>query len=213
MELAAVAYSRGDLDATLAQAEALWQRAPEGSQVRIAARFMRTWVDAFRGRLDVALPASAETLADSRRVGDPQSLGSSFLLRAFVLHSAGRSQEAHGLIDELLALNALMKAAYLDALPLLSAELGRESDYLAAAAASTGSGRWFEAGLAVSAGDYERAAEIYSGMGARFVEHWARLLAAERGGKSELESSYAYFAEQEARPFLRRCEALLPASA
>jgi len=36
-------------------------------------------------------------------------------------------------------------------------------------------------------------------MGARFVEHWARLVAAERGGETE--------------PFLHRCEALPPASA
>jgi hypothetical protein len=45
------------------------------------------------------------------------------------------------------------------------------------------------------------------------LEAWARLLAAERGDLSQLEPARAYFAAEQAAPFLRRCDAVLAASA
>ena len=72
---------------------------------------------------------------------------------------------------------------------------------------------WLEAARAATSGDLMRAAEIYGGMGARFQEAWAALLAAERGDTSRLDSALAYFEEQRATPYVQRCRALMQASA
>jgi len=46
-----------------------------------------------------------------------------------------------------------------------------------------------------------------------FGAAWARLLGAERGDLSQLEPARAFFEAERAAPFLRRCEAVLAASA
>jgi hypothetical protein len=50
-------------------------------------------------------------------------------------------------------------------------------------------------------------------VGAAFPEAWARLLAAERGDLSQLEPAREFFTAEAATPFIRRCEAVLAASA
>jgi hypothetical protein len=50
-------------------------------------------------------------------------------------------------------------------------------------------------------------------MGARYLEAWATLLAAERGQRVDLVGARAYFEHVGAAAHVRRCEALLPASA
>jgi hypothetical protein len=57
------------------------------------------------------------------------------------------------------------------------------------------------------------ACEIYHSIGARFMEAWAGLLAAEHGDTSRLDTALAYFEEQQATPYVQRCRALLQASA
>ncbi len=107
-----------------------------------------------------------------------------------------------------------MRAGYqLAELPLLLAAQGREADFAAAVRGLPQLGLWSEAAAVVCDGDLARAADIYGAMGAQFVEAWARLLAAERGGLGQLEQARAYFASQGALPYVQRCEALLHASA
>ena len=53
------------------------------------------------------------------------------------------------------------------------------------------------------------ACEIYHSIGARFMEAWAGLLAAEHGDTSRLDTALAYFEEQQATPYVQRCRALL----
>ena len=98
-------------------------------------------------------------------------------------------------------------------LPLLLAEHGRGTDYAAAAEhlRDSGSGRMRR--RRPPRGEFAHAAALYGAIGAPFHEAWAHLLAAENGENADLESARAYFARQERDVYLRRCEALIPASA
>ena len=75
---------------------------------------------------------------------------------------------------------------------------------------------WRTAGVAAAQGDLVTAADAYERIGSKFVEAWARLLAAEAGcpdSDVQLARAQAYFERIGATPYLRRCEALLTASA
>ena len=65
-------------------------------------------------------------------------------------------------------------------------------------------------------GDLGAAADAYERIGSKFAEAWARLLAAEAGcpdADVQLGRAQAYFERTGATPYLRRCEALIAASA
>jgi hypothetical protein len=101
-------------------------------------------------------------------------------------------------------------------LPLLLHELGRGDDYIAACDPVPMQCRWRTAGIAAARGDLRAAADEYAAIGSRFVEAWARLLAAERGGAGadeQLARARTYFAEIGAHAMLRRCDVLLQDSA
>ena len=70
------------------------------------------------------------------------------------------------------------------------------------------------AALAYSNGDRASAAEIHRERGNRTDEAYARLRAAEEGAVSaQLDRALAFYREVGATAYLRRAEALLPASA
>ena len=105
---------------------------------------------------------------------------------------------------------------WLAPLPLLLHELGRGDDFIAACDAVPMQCRWRTAGIAAASGDLRAAADEYAAIGSRFVEAWARLLAAERGGAGadeQLARARTYFAEIGAHAMLRRCDLLLQDSA
>jgi len=56
---------------------------------------------------------------------------------------------------------------------------------------------------------------VYGQIGSQFVEAWSRLLAAEAGDDpmGQLSKATAYFRRVDAKPYLRRCDELLAASA
>jgi hypothetical protein len=65
----------------------------------------------------------------------------------------------------------------------------------------------------LAAGEPAEAATVYAEIGTGLCEAWTRLLAAEQGDLAQLEPARAYFEREGATLFLRRCDALLPASA
>ncbi len=213
MERAAGSLGLGDLDAVLESTDELLAATTDEQQVNTATRYLRGWVQAVRGQLDKALPASEEVVERGRRQADPQVLGPTLVLRTFVLHAAGRSSEANARADEMLGLEALTKAMDTEQVALVLAELGRSSDYMRLVEDGMAGSPWIDAGVAVSDAEYGRAADIYGGIGARFLEAWARLLAAEGGDLAQLEAARSYFEPQRATPFVRRCEAVRAASA
>jgi hypothetical protein len=124
------------------------------------------------------------------------------------IRAVGRHEEADSLLAEVLS----VPERVIYELPLYLVELGRGDEYLPLSDGKPGYA-WGEAGDAAAGGDLLRASEIYGLIGARFVEAWAGLLAAERGNTSRLDAALAYFEEQRATPYVHRCRALLQASA
>jgi tetratricopeptide (TPR) repeat protein len=193
---------------------------PVTSYLHVPAWLMRSEIEAGRNQRAPALADSEQALESARQSRDAQQLGPAILARAFVLAVVGRHQDAGELVDELLKTGDLADP-WLHELPLLLADMGRESDYIAAVEPDPRRTPWVKAGLAVSKGSYAEAAEIYGSIGARVAQAWARLLLAaslqESGRESmagaELDAAMEWFRSIEADYFLGRCDALLRASA
>jgi class 3 adenylate cyclase len=201
---------RGDLEATVARASYYLER--ESGALRYQTPpVLTTRARALlaRGQVDAALADAEQALQAFRERGvDAQIAGYVLTVASRCLRAAGREAEADSaLTDALVTPDELASD-----LPLHLVELGREEEYLSLMEGVPGH-RWLEAGRAAASGELARAAEIYGGMGARFPEAWAGLLAAERGDTSRLEPALAYFEEQQATPYVQRCRALMQASA
>jgi hypothetical protein len=139
-------------------------------------------------------------------------LGPSLAIRAFVLHVAGLDAQAQ--IDEILSdKRSVGYMHWLSDLVVVLAEQGRGAEIAAALVPEANGNPWREAARAVGAQEFARAAELYGGMGARYFEAWATLLAAEQGERVDLVPVRAYFEKIGAMSNLRRCETVLRASA
>jgi hypothetical protein len=206
--------ARGEFAEVVERADQLIAKTDDQDQVNNAARLYRARAYAAVGRVADGLAESERVLVGAREIADPQHLAPALAFRAFALFAGGRTAEANAVVDELLGDSRLMLVIHqAPDLPLLLAEHGRGTDYTAAVEHLPRLGLWPEAAAAAAAGEFARAADLYGAIGARFHEAWARLLAAEHGEHAQLESARAFFARQGATPYLRRCEALLPASA
>jgi class 3 adenylate cyclase/tetratricopeptide (TPR) repeat protein len=201
---------RGDLGETVARAShylehesgAKRYQTPPVLATRASALLACGQVDAALADAEAALKAFRERGADAQIAGYILTVASS------CLRAAGRQAEAEPLLAEALETTDDLASD----LPLHLTELGRGQEYLELMKGVSGH-LWLEAALAATSGDLMRAAEIYGGMGARFQEAWAALLAAERGDTSRLDAALAYFEEQHATPYVQRCRALMQASA
>jgi hypothetical protein len=204
---------RGDLNEASAAAERCLevhdQKYLEGVARAIIARGA-----AIRGRLTEALEQSERALEHARRIADPQQLGPSIAIRTFVLHVAGRGPEAREMAAELLADSGIRHDLHwLNDLIVVLVEQGRGTEVEAMLRPEQRANPWQEATRAVAANQFAQAAEVYGAIGARYLEAWATLLAAERGQRVDLAPARAYFEYVGAAPYLRRCEAALLASA
>jgi len=171
-------------------------------------------VAAIRGQLNEALEQSELAVECARKIADPQQLGPELAIRSYVLHVAGRDAEARELIAEILVNEGTLR--YLHWLPdlvVVLAEQGRGAELEAMLRPEHRGSPWQEGARAVAENEFARAAEVYGAMGARYLEAWATLLAAESGQHVDLAHARAYFEHVGAAPYLRRCEAALPASA
>ena len=201
---------RGDLEETVARASHYLEH-ESGAKRYQTPPVLATRASALLacGQVDAALAdAEAALKAFRERGADAQIAGYILTVASCCLRAAGRQAEAEPLLAE-----ALERPDDLASdLPLHLTELGRGQEYLELMKGVSGH-LWLEAARAATSGDLMRAAEIYGGMGARFQEAWAALLAAERGDTSRLDSALAYFEEQRATPYVQRCRALMQASA
>ncbi len=99
--------------------------------------------------------------------------------------------------------------------------LGREQEFIDAAAVSTGGEAWLRAGVAYVSGEFSQAADLYAEMGTVPGEADARLRAAEQLVKAgqrakaepELQRALALWRSVGATAYVREGEALLAASA
>jgi class 3 adenylate cyclase/tetratricopeptide (TPR) repeat protein len=172
-----------------------------------------------QGDLPGALADSQRGLEFAREVKDPQQLHSALHHRARPLLLDGRRRESNELVDELLPLRPQLNEWWFRDLPLLMLVLGREAEYLELARSAPET-PWLQAGVALAGRDFAAAAAIYERTGARGAEAVARLHAAEdeaaAGRRSEADAELAkaqpFFQTEAAKPYLRRCEALLAAA-
>ncbi|HZC74512.1 MAG TPA: AAA family ATPase, partial [Gaiellaceae bacterium] len=166
-----------------------------------------------RGQVSAALADAELAVALLHARGhDAQMSGGVLTAAARCTRAAGRRAEADALLAEALEWSRLATEDAIYDLPLHLVELGRVEEYLVLTEGVPGY-LWQRAGKAAATGDLGAAAELYGRIGARFVEAWAGLLAAEGGDSSRLEPALAYFEEQRAGPYVERCHALMPASA
>jgi class 3 adenylate cyclase/tetratricopeptide (TPR) repeat protein len=201
---------RGDLEGAIAAAAHFLDRddAAMSYQTRpVLATRARVLLE--RGQVDEALTDAEQALVGFRDSGFDAQVASEILTSASrCIRAVGRHEEADSLLAEVLS----VPERVIYDLPLYLVELGRGDEYLPLSDGKPGYA-WGEAGDAAAGGDLLRASEIYGLIGARFVEAWAGLLAAERGNTSRLDAALAYFEEQRATPYVHRCRALLQASA
>jgi class 3 adenylate cyclase/tetratricopeptide (TPR) repeat protein len=200
---------RGDLEQTIAGASRYLER--ESGLRYQTPPILATRARALlaRGQVDLALADAERALTAFRERGqDAQIAGYVLTVASRCLRAAGREAEADSALTD--AIEAPDELTF--DLPLHLVELGRGDEFLAMTDGVPGH-LWQVAGRAAGSGDLLGAAETYGRIGARFPEAWAALLAAERGDTSSLEAALAYFEEQGATPFARRCRALLQASA
>jgi class 3 adenylate cyclase len=214
-EMALIAHElvRGNLSRTLTAIDDLGRRVPEGTQIRNGLAYARGWVLGVRGETEEALRQLEASLAGALLVRDAQVIAPGLAGKLVTLGVAGRANDANEVADELLATPRYLEPGYTWDVIFVFVELGRETEWLAAQKPELQESEWVRAGTALATGDLLGAAERYRAMGASFLEAWARLLAAERGDLTQVEPARAFFAAEDAAPFLGRCEAVLAASA
>jgi class 3 adenylate cyclase len=172
-----------------------------------------------QGDVRAALADSQRAFELAREVKDPQALHAAMEIRARVLLLDGQGREAEEIVDELLSLRLQLNEWFVKDLPWLLLDLGREAEYLEPAKGMPAT-PWLQAGIAIAERDFVGAAAIYERIGAKGSEAVARLHAAEdaagAGRRSEADAELAkarpFFEAQGAKPYLRRCEALLAAA-
>jgi class 3 adenylate cyclase/tetratricopeptide (TPR) repeat protein len=183
-----------------------------------AAREMRAVVRFGRGDVDGALADWERAIAVSRELGAPERLLPGLLGLARGLFFLGREHESRELIAEALEIaegNPTI-SRFLGIIAGVTWRLGLGPRVVEIVTVDTAS-PWRDATLAEAAGEPERAADIYHGMGMPAIEAHVRFNAGEAfleegrtaDGLAELENALDFFRSVQATFFLERGEALL----
>ena len=181
---------------------------------------LQSYMARARGDVAAAVAYAEDAVAHARGVKDPQALGPTLASLALALLDDGRHDEATLLLDELLTLTdetgeALYFTWVIDQGWLIH-DLRRTE-----AAPRARARIWTEAAQAVARGDLVGAADALAATDLRSEEAYARLRAAEQlasqGRNAEaqphLERALSFYRSVGATAYLRRAEAILPASA
>ena len=211
-QLAELAYHSGD-----------WSKADEllGRYARLLESMPRHYLDVqvggIRARMASAragAPAGElweETLVSGRTVKDPQALVPTLSGYARFLLENGRPEEAVALLDEMNELSEYFSA--LIDLGWVLHTLDRPESMRFEARG----GAWADAGASIARGEFAAAADLLGEKGLHTEEAYARLRAAETltgaARAAQLEPAVAFYRSVGATAYVRRAEALLPASA
>jgi DNA-binding CsgD family transcriptional regulator len=209
-----------------------WDEALEGAEAFIAtteasAHYLVTaalWVRASvrlgRANQIGALADAAAALEFARGARHPANLLVALPFEARCLFEAGRTDDAHVAVTETLAA-AAGNENILEPIELAIAMwgLGRQREYLDAAARTTIPSQRWDAGRAIAHDDLPGAAELLSRMEHRSTEAYVRLLAAERlaaGGRrreaaSQVQAALAFHRSVRATAYITRGEQLTDA--
>lgn len=174
---------------------------------RIFSPYLRARIRLARDDLAGAVADSEEAVELARRWPTWGNLGSVIAGQARVLLSAGRREEADALLSELIETG--LNIYGLPDVAVVLVLLGRGDDFAAVADRQPGPSAWLDAAGALTAGEYVRAAVIYSEIGSLPDEADARLRSGEEG---EIQRALDFFASVGATRYIREAEALLAAS-
>ena len=166
---------------------------------------------AARGDIGAALEEDAFQVRLSHDL-DPQAAHPSLVYSSFLHATAGERETASARFDELVRLwsDGLQRVTFNPSeLAFAAVLLGRQRDFLALADAAR-STRWLEAARAFARGDYLHAAELFSEIGSRPNEAYARLA---KGDDANVRRALEFYRSVGATFYIARAEALLPASA
>jgi class 3 adenylate cyclase/tetratricopeptide (TPR) repeat protein len=217
VELAFLDYLAGSWSQAYTGAEAFLDGVEEAHYMETLARQVRAEIMIGRGEVERAVSESELALAFARHAKDPQVLYPTLAVNAHLLALAGRRPEAARQTAELLGLvteHEFHANRWAVALAFTLDALGRSADGLDVLSRLETSTPWRTAALAYTKGDRTRAADILGGTGNHTDEAYARLRAAEEGGSSEqLDRALEFYGGVGATAYVRRVEALFPASA
>ena len=179
-----------------------------------------------RGEVARAVDDAARNVEEAyaQRGEDPETLADAFAIQGCALLTAGRKQEAaaaaDAFVDVLTSSPAALNGIVTTSAAALFTGLGR-NDQLLSLLASAPSTPWTDAAKLYTLAEFERAADIYAEMGARYDEAVARLRAAgrlvseERRGEAEreLQKALAFFRKAKATAYIGEAEVLLAETA
>ena len=159
-------YWRGDWETALARVDEFMAEIETGSPhyQEPLCRWVRGHIALARGDMSGADEDTARTVDLAGEQKDLQVLAPALAQRAFALIALGRSAEASGVVNELLAL-PLHYSSFIDLAWALS-DLGRGAEF-EQRAADIHSTPWRSAALAIAAGRFEAAADVLRGDGRR----------------------------------------------
>jgi hypothetical protein len=166
---------------------------------------------AARGEVAAALEED-EFQVDMAHNLDPQSTRPSLAYSSFLRAAAGERETAGARLEELLRLwrkDPQTVTFNPSVLAFAAVSLGRQDEFLAVAGGARAT-RWLEAGCAFARREYVRAAELFSAIGSRPSEAYARLSS---GEPAQVQLALEFYRSVGAAHFVRQAEALLPASA
>jgi class 3 adenylate cyclase/tetratricopeptide (TPR) repeat protein len=216
-------YWSGRWDEAIAASSALIAEVEAGSarsHLEPAARLIRSWIALPRGQLDEALEDATQLCDFARQARYLQSMLPALALRARVLASADRTEEAWEDVAELLRVwrqSEVSIGSYWTAdLAFALSQLGRDEAHLGALADAP-STRWVEAARAVATAEFQQAAALFARIGSAPDEALARLRAGGRllaGGRAseataELNRALEFHHRVSAERYVQEGEALL----
>ena len=187
------------------------------------ARLVRSGIVLARGQLDTALEDATRLRDFAREAKDLQSMFPALALRARILASAGRYEEARADAAELLRIwqqSEVSIGSYWTAdLAFAVSQLGRDQDLLAPLMTAPPT-PWVAAARAVATWEFEQAAALYAEIGSLPDEALARLCAARRlvaagrrpKANAELERALAFHRRVRAERYVQEGKALLAAA-
>ena len=192
----------------------------EGHYLESSMLMMQTYMAVPRGDVAAAIDYGERALAHARGVRDAQALGPTLAGLARALVAAGRDHDAAQLLDELLTLTDETGAALYYTWVIDQAWVIHDLARTEAPPRSRAH-VWSEVAQAVARDDIVGAADVLATTDLRSEESYARLRAAEQlasqGRHAEaqphLEQALAFYRSVGASGYVRRGEALLPASA
>jgi len=214
-EFAQLDYLGGAWDDALAAADGFLAKAAD-YYIGVVARMVRAEILVARGEAAAGVAESERALAFARGAKDPQILYPTLAAHARLVALTGRTAEGHECANELLGLAAarpFLATHWVLHLTLALDELGRRDAAAAVVAGLTATG-WRDASDAYVRGDFAAAADFLATLGDRADEAYVRLRAAEGGaGAAQLDRALAFYRGVGASAYVRRGEALLPATA